>query len=328
MDELTNDSLVAYSYDLNGNRTMPGYITGVANELTSDGIWNYSHDKNGNLTGKTNISTTEVWSFGYDNCNRLISAQQTTASGIQMQAAYVYDAIGQRTEKDVTQGGVTTTTRFAYDGGEIWADLTAANVLQTRYIRGDRVLELLTQIASGGAAAWMLTDRMGSVRNVVDNTGAVLDAITYDGYGNVTNETSPANGGQYKYDGYRFDGESGLYRPDPSKGRLYNPAVGIWYGRDPSGFGAGDANLYRYLWNSPPNATDPSGLVAAPIDIDPTDVAIGMIGPLTRALSITVAGILQGPLEPILQKELDIVNFGKGLFGSKGCSSITLISVF
>lgn len=29
---------------------------------------------------------------------------------------------------------------------------------------------------------------------------------------------------------------------------------------DPIGFEAGDANLYRYVGNSPPNDTDPSGL--------------------------------------------------------------------
>ena len=75
---MTNDSLVTYTYDLNGNRTMTGYATGPANELTSDGTWNYFYDKNGNLIGKMNISTGEVFSYGYDNRNRLISAQDTT----------------------------------------------------------------------------------------------------------------------------------------------------------------------------------------------------------------------------------------------------------
>ena len=100
-DELTNDSLVTYTYDLNGNRTMTGYATGPANEMTSDGTWNYFYDKNGNVIGKQNPSTGEVFSYGYDNRNRLVSAQDTTTSGVQMQATYVYDALGQRIEKDV-----------------------------------------------------------------------------------------------------------------------------------------------------------------------------------------------------------------------------------
>ena len=191
-NELTNDSQVTYTYDLNGNRTMTGYATGPANELTSDGTWDYFYDKNGNQIGKRNPSTGEVFSYGYDNRNRLVSAQDTTTSGVQMQATYVYDALGQRIEKDVwTQsGGSTTTNRFAYDGSKIWADLSSANAIQTRYVRGDQVLELLAQIVSG-TAAWFLMDRIGSVRNVVDGTGALIDTITYDGYGNITNETSP-----------------------------------------------------------------------------------------------------------------------------------------
>ena len=33
-------------------------------------------------------------------------------------------------------------------------------------------------------------------------------------------------------------------------------------GADPLGFAAGDANLYRYVGNDPPDLTDPTGLQA------------------------------------------------------------------
>ena len=62
-NQLTNDSLVSYSFDLNGNRTMTGYTTGPANEITSDGTWNYYTDKNGNIVQKINISTGEVFAY-------------------------------------------------------------------------------------------------------------------------------------------------------------------------------------------------------------------------------------------------------------------------
>jgi RHS repeat-associated protein len=176
-----------------------------------------------------------------------------------MQATYVYDALGRRIEKDATQSGATTITRFAYDGSEIWSDLNSSNALVTRYMRGDRVLEFLARIASGGAAAWVLADRMGSVRNVMDATGTALDTITYDGYGNVTSETAPTNGGVYKYAGYRLDGEIGWYRPDPTTARFNDPVAGRWLGRDPWDFRAADSNLYRYVHNNPLNRVDPSG---------------------------------------------------------------------
>jgi hypothetical protein len=44
---------------------------------------------------------------------------------------------------------------------------------------------------------------------------------------------------------------------------MYDPTVGRWLSQDPIGFKAGDPNLYRYVGNSPTNATDPSGLQEA-----------------------------------------------------------------
>jgi RHS repeat-associated protein len=137
--------------------------------------------------------------------------------------------------------------------------MNSSNALVTRYVRGDHLLELLARISSSGTAAWVLADRMGTVRAVLNATGVVLDTITYDGYGNVTNETSPTNGGQYKYVAYRYDSETGLYRPDPTTGRFYDPVAGRWPGRDPWAFRAADSNLYRYVHNDPLNRVDPTG---------------------------------------------------------------------
>lgn len=42
-------------------------------------------------------------------------------------------------------------------------------------------------------------------------------------------------------------------------GRQYDPSAGRWTGLDRKSFQAGDPNLYRYVFNSPVNATDPYG---------------------------------------------------------------------
>ncbi len=54
-----------------------------------------------------------------------------------------------------------------------------------------------------------------------------------------------------------FDPASGLQN---NLNRWYDPEVGRWISEDPIGFAAGDANLYRYVSNSPTNYTDPDGL--------------------------------------------------------------------
>ncbi len=261
-DQLTNDAVVTYSYDANGNRTMSGYSTGPNNQLTSDGTWNYYADKNGNITQKIKPSTGEIWNFGYDNRNRLTTVTDTTSAGLQMQGTYTHDALGQRVQKSVwtSSGGTTTTTRFAYDNRQIIADLDGSNALQTRYLLGTRILERYARVSSAGTVAWLLADRLGSTRNVVNSGGSTIDTAAFDGFGNIVSQSSPSNGGAYLYAGYRVDSETGLLIPDPTWGRVYGPPVGRWWMVDPIGFLAGDSNLWRYCLNNPTNHRDPSGV--------------------------------------------------------------------
>ncbi|NEZ65245.1 hypothetical protein D0962_21115 [Leptolyngbyaceae cyanobacterium CCMR0082] len=42
------------------------------------------------------------------------------------------------------------------------------------------------------------------------------------------------------------------------RARYYDPAVGRFISEDPLGFDAGDANLYRYVFNSPPTTPTPA----------------------------------------------------------------------
>ena len=45
---------------------------------------------------------------------------------------------------------------------------------------------------------------------------------------------------------------------------MYDPSIGRFTSVDPTGFAAGDANLYRFVGDNPMNATDPSGLAELP----------------------------------------------------------------
>jgi RHS repeat-associated protein len=261
---VTNASgTTTYGYDLNGNRTNTNYVTGGNNELTADGTYSYTYDQEGNLITKTNKSTLEQWTFGYDNLNHMTTAIDKNSSGTTLTyATYMYDVFGNRIEKDVwTQsGGSTTTTRMAYDGISIWADLSSGNALLARYLRGDQIDNLIARIVTSGstpAASWYLPDRLGSIRNITDANGNPIDTITYDGFGNVTNETSASNGDRWKFTGREFDTETGLQF---NRARYYAPFDGRWTTQDPLGFAGRDTNLYRYVGNQSPNATDPMGI--------------------------------------------------------------------
>jgi RHS repeat-associated protein len=111
--------------------------------------------------------------------------------------------------------------------------------------------------SSGTNVGWYLTDRLGSVRQVVNGSnGTVLDQLVYTSYGGIFSESNPANGDRFKFAGGEYDANTEDYR---FNARYYGPTVGRFLSEDPKGFTAGDANLYRYSANSPVNITDPSG---------------------------------------------------------------------
>jgi RHS repeat-associated protein len=103
----------------------------------------------------------------------------------------------------------------------------------------------------------------------------VLDAITYDSYGNILDETNPENGDRFKYTGREYDPILGMYY---YRARYYAPGIGCFVSEDPLGFGGGDTNLYRYGANSPTNFTDPSGRF-------PYSTMRAIAGPPTRAIA-------------------------------------------
>src|SRR5262249_36898761 len=151
-----------------------------------DGNWTYTYDNEGNLTKKTKGTSAETWTYTFDNINHLTGIQQRSTDGgtLLMQATYTYDPMGNRLEKDVwTQSsGATTVTRFAYLDQNAFADLNSSNQLQTRRLYFNGVDRLFSRTNSSGTAGWYLTDRLGSVRGLTDNTGALQDQINYDGF--------------------------------------------------------------------------------------------------------------------------------------------------
>jgi RHS repeat-associated protein len=138
-------------------------------------------------------------------------------------------------------------------GSDIWAVLNGSSSLTTRELQGDGIDDHLAYTTSGGNAFWFLSDHLGSIRTVVDSTGAAVNTYTYDAFGNVTSPSSPS---MYAWTGRELDAETGMQY---NRARYYDPTTGRWISLDPMGFDAGDSNLYRYVHNSPELGNDPSG---------------------------------------------------------------------
>ncbi len=174
------------------------------------------------------------------------------------QATYEYDALGDRIQESATVGGVTTTTNYAFDAaGNVWADLNgnSGNALETRRLFLNGADEVFARIASGNAA-WYLTDHEGSVVDLVNNAGAVLDHRAYDAFGNITSETAPTQGDRYGFQGGQLDPVTVLLKFDRREDDTEDDK---WQEMDPTGLWP-DSDPNRVMGNDPTNLTDPMGL--------------------------------------------------------------------
>jgi RHS repeat-associated protein len=125
------------------------------------------------------------------------------------------------------------------------------------YLYGLNVDQVLAQDSPTGMV-WSLSDRLGSIDLLTDSAGNIVDKRTYDSFGNLLEQTNPLVAFRYGYTSREFDTESGLYF---YRARYYDPGIGRFISVDPMSFEAGDTNLYRYVFNSPTQWTDPSGKI-------------------------------------------------------------------
>ena len=54
--------------------------------------------------------------------------------------------------------------------------------------------EVLARDTPSGGVAWYLPDRLGTVCDIIDNWGTVLDHIAYDAYGNILSQSNASAG--------------------------------------------------------------------------------------------------------------------------------------
>ncbi len=256
----TFESQKTYNLDYVGNRTSvvnggtTTYTPNNLNQYASVNSVNYSYDLNGNLTSD------DVHTYTYDYDNRLTSVIPAQA-GIQS-VAFTYDSFGRRIKKEVTQNSVLTTQNYVYDGNSIIAEYDNSNNLIAKYIHGQRIDEVIS-LTKAGNTYYYHYDGLGSVTDITNSSGALVEKYTYDIYGSVIIKDANNNvlsqsaiGNRYMFTGREYDAETGLYY---YRARYYDPSIGRFLQTDPIGYWGG-INLYTYVKNNPINFDDPTGL--------------------------------------------------------------------
>ena len=163
---------------------------------------------------------------------------------------------------------------YLCNGKFLDAQLGAGNTVSTWYTQGmgeyGDIIAARDTVA--GASSLQLYDASGNVNQTTDASSNITATLSYDAFGNVTDNSGPANptvAWQGKQ-GYQFEQPLGLQYV---RQRWYDPVTRQFISQDPLGFpdatvpwgiesgqvSGGDVNLYRYAGNNPINMNDPGG---------------------------------------------------------------------
>ncbi|MBP9854381.1 MAG: DUF1080 domain-containing protein [Candidatus Omnitrophica bacterium] len=235
-----------YTYDPTGNRIYSdgvSYITNNLNQYTQVGGINYTYDSNGNM------KTRGVTNYGYDFENRLSSVSGGIPLGGRVNATYLYDGLGRRIRKTVN----SAVTKFVYDGDRVIEERNSSGGLIAEYVYGAGLDEVLVMTRATGERYYYIYDGLGSVIQLTNAQGQVVESYSYDPYGKPLNVSYLGN--PYMFTGALYDREIGLYY---MRARMYDPTIGRFLQRDPLGY-IDSVNLYTYVVNNPINLIDPMG---------------------------------------------------------------------
>ncbi|MDO4425774.1 MAG: RHS repeat-associated core domain-containing protein, partial [Planctomycetia bacterium] len=242
----------AYTYDLSGNKTSvtvngisTAYEANRLNQVVKIGDMSLYYDANGNLI--RTVDGDIVTDYEYDVYGKLI---RVSVSGTET-AAYAYDAFGNRSK--VTADGVTT-EYLNSPTGLGYAVAAYRNGQKTTYSWANG----LVASKSGENTYFYSFNHLGSVIDMTDASGAVVNHYAYDPYGLITERSESV------FNPFRYVGQYGIMDDDN----------GLWYVRaryvsqlsetfitvDPLGQYA-DLNVYRYAGNKTAVDVDINGKI-------------------------------------------------------------------
>lgn len=147
--------------------------------------------------------------------------------------------------------------------GDALAESDLSGNIQNEYVffAGRRIARI-----SGSTVNYFYSDALGTTHTITDATGHACYDASFTPYGQETlnpniSQTCSSN---YKFTGYEYDSETGLYY---AFARYYNPRIGRFMSIDPAGgsqFNPQTLDRYAYVSNAPTMFSDPSGLGSNP----------------------------------------------------------------
>lgn len=257
LQEVSRNGTVSavFAYDSNSNRTTVTRSSGVLvasyddqDRLLAINGTSYEYGKGGDLARR--FLGADTTSFDYDVLGNLIGVGMPDGTEIE----YLVDSRGRRVGKKVNG---TLVRGFLYLGQySPIAETNASGQIVSRFIYATRP-NVPDYMVKGGDVFRLVLDHLGSVRLVVNAaTGAVVQRLDFDEYGQVLTNTNP-DFQPFGFAGGMTDSHTGLVRFGK---RDYDPFSGRWTSRDVLGLDGDGPNAYEYAASDPINNVDVDGL--------------------------------------------------------------------
>ena len=172
---------------------------------------------------------------------------------------FKYDFNGLRTQKIVTENGVTTTTNYLLHGKLVTHMTVGNDKLHFFYDNSSRP----AKVDFNGTIYTYLHNLQGDIVGILDNNRALVVEYKYDAWGKLlaTTGSLAATLGKrnpFRYRGYVYDEETELYY---LRSRYYNPTIERFVNADTrmGGISLMGKNMYVYCSNSPAVYSDHNG---------------------------------------------------------------------
>ncbi|MBK9293567.1 MAG: RHS repeat-associated core domain-containing protein [Oligoflexia bacterium] len=214
---------------------------------------------------------------------------------------------------DLVDSSKSFTHNFIYDGQEIIVELDGNNQILARYtqsgLRTDDTLAVdvtsqgqSANVAQNAQSYYYLKDALGSVTDITDSSGNLVQHYNYTSFGTIQNikdgagadiTTSPIVNTAYTYTNRELDSETGNYY---YRARYYDPQIGRFLQEDPHPgkitLPSSVINRFNYVNNNSINLVDPSGkfFIAALFALGTLTLTSGSIIGSIAAVGATLLG--------------------------------------
>jgi RHS repeat-associated protein len=273
----------AYAFDYDGISRIKSADYGSGDSFSARGAYSVSgisYDANGNIMSlkraSKNLLSAEIYeiddlSYTYSG-NQLKAVEDASSlktegfiNGVSLSEEYEYDENGNMI-KDLNK----KITEIRYNSLNLPKEIDISDVTKVRYVysaSGEKLMNIVGDkktsycgsfVYVDGSLKYILTDHLGNVRAVIDESGALIQTNNYYPFGGVFAKSGSADN-KYLYNGKELQEETDWL---DYGARMYDPSLGRWHCADPLSDAEHNYTFspYNYCINNPIAFIDPNGM--------------------------------------------------------------------